>query len=242
VVDPGGSSDAAYLTVVCDKGDLWGMDQVDVPIEPAPTACGATGGSGRVVVDGILAPGEWDGASVFGPVAVELGGRVTAATVHVRPGPRDLAIAVRFDRDLRSLAVLTVGVRLDAAPVDGSWNAGADGDGDDGLVANLQQGWFFDDHFSTAVEPNQGQGDGEHGGTVDGSMAVGYEAASTTVEMSHPLDGGDARDTALAAGEAFGLSIGTYMEDATGRTASTDLVPWSRSGPMRWVTCSVAGG
>ena len=95
--------------------------------EPAATSCGLSSATSPVTVDGLLSPGEWDDAAVFGPVTVELGTVATTATVYVRPDPGDLLIGVRFDRDLSSLAVHTVAVRLDASPVDGSWNAGGAG-------------------------------------------------------------------------------------------------------------------
>ncbi len=239
VVDPDPRSDMMYVTVSCESGELWGIGQVDVPIDRAGIACRAAAGSGKVTIDGVLAAGEWDDAAAFGPVAVELGGDVTTATVYVRAGSRNLLIGVRFDRDLMSLAVHTVAVRLDATPVDGSWNAGATGNGDDGWVVNLLQGWFFDEHFSTAVDPNQGQRDDEHGGTVDGSMAVGYDGSSTVVEVSHPIRGGDIRDVALAAGETFGLSVSSYLEEADGHETYANLVPWHTGGRMAWVACRV---
>jgi hypothetical protein len=236
VVAPDGPSDVVYVTVECEDGDRWETAQVDIPIEEV--ACEGAVGSGRVTVDGALSSGEWSDASAFGPLAVEIGRNLFTATVYVRPGPRDLVIAVRFDRDLSSLAVHTVGVHLDAAPVDGSWNAGEAGNGDDGFVANLLQDWFFDDHFSTAVSPNQGQSDDEYGSTKDGSMATGYDGTTTVVEMSHPFRSGDLRDVFLDAGETFGLSLRTYLKDAGGHQAWLGLVPYG-SGPMQWVTCTV---
>lgn len=236
VVAPGRPSDAIYVTVECEDGDRWGIAQVDIPIEPV--ACEGAVGSGRVNVDGVLSPGEWGDASAFGPLAVEVGRNLFTATVYVRPDPRDLVIGVRFDRDLSSLAVHTVTVRLDASPVDGSWNAGATGNGDDGFVANLLQGWFFDEHFSTAVHPNQGQSDPEYGGTNDGSMATGYHGTTTVVEMSHPFQSGDVRDVSLAAGRKFGLSLWTYLKEAGSHEARVNLVPYG-SGPMQWVACDV---
>jgi hypothetical protein len=237
VVAPDGKSEAVYVTGECEDGDQWGIAQVDIPIEQV--ACEGAVGSGRVSVDGTLSSGEWDDASAFGPLAVEIGRNLLTATVYVRPDPRDLVIGVRFDRDLSNLAVHTVAVRLDATPVDGSWNAGGTGNGDDGFVANLLQGWFFDEHFSTAVYPNQGQSDDEYGSTKDGSMATGYHGTTTVVEMSHPFHSGDIRDVSLAAGERFGLSLWTYLKDAGGHEARVNLVPWYRSDPMQWVACDV---
>ena len=239
VVDPGGPSDAVYVTVDCGQGDLWGIAQVDIPIEPWAITCGVAAVSGRVAVDGVLSPGEWAEASVFGPVAAQIGSNLIMARIYVRPDPRNLSIAVQFDRDLSSLAVHTVAVRLDATPIDGSWNAGGSGNGDDGFVANLVHGWFIDEHFSTAVDPNQGQRDDEYGGTNDGSMAVGYHDTTTIVEISHPISGGDPRDAALAPGGEFGLSVSTYMENSDGQDSSTNLVPWHRSGPMQWAACEI---
>lgn len=237
VVAPDWPSDAVYVTGECEDGDRWGIAKVDIPIEQV--ACKGAVGSGRVAVDGVLSSGEWGDASAFGPVAVEIGSNLFTATVYVRPDPRDLVIGVRFDRDLSNLAVHTVAVRLDATPVDGSWNAGGTGNGDDGFVANLLQGWFFDDHFSTAVYPNQGQSDDEYGSPKDGTMATGYDGTTTVVEMSHPFDSGDIRDISLAAGERFGLSLWTYLKDAGGHEARVNLVPWYRSDPMQWVACNV---
>lgn len=236
VVAPDGPSDAIYVTVECEDGDRWGIAQVDIPIEQV--ACEGAVESDRVSVDGTLSPDEWGDASAFGPLAVEIGRNLFTASVYVRPDPRDLVIGVRFDRDLSSLAVHTISVRLDAAPIDGSWNAGETGNGDDGFVANLLQGWFFDDHFSTAVYPNQGQSDDQYGGTVDGSMATGYHGTTTDVEMSHPFQSGDVRDVSLAAGGKFGLSVRTYLKDAGGNEARVNLVPY-RSDPLPWVACDV---
>jgi hypothetical protein len=237
VVAPDGPSDAIYVTVECEDRDRWGSAQVDIPIEQV--VCEGAVGSSRVTVDGALSSGEWRDASAFGPLVVEMGGNLFTSTVYVRPDPRDLFIGVRFDRDLSNLAVHTIAVRLDAAPVDGSWNAGTTGNGDDGFVANLLQDRFSDEHFSTAVYPNQGQRDDEYGGTNDGSMAVGYHGTTTVVEMSHPFQSGDFRDVSLAAGGNFDLSVWTYLKDAGDHEARVNLVPWYRSDPMQWVACEV---
>jgi hypothetical protein len=239
VVDPDPRSDAMYVMVECQDGEQWGVAEGDLPIERGAIACGVTSGNSRVAIDGALAPGEWDGAASVGPVVVDLDPRPTMATVFVRPTAQDLVVAIRFDRDLSSLGVHTVSVHLDSAPVDGSWNAGGTGTGDDGYTANLRRDWFFDVHLSTAVVPNQGQVDVDYGGTSDGSMAAGYHGSTTVVEMSHPFRSGDLRDVDLVPGETFGLSISSYLEEADGTETFANLFPWHASGQMQWAACEV---
>ena len=107
---------------------------------------------------------------------------------------------------------------------------------------NLLRNWLFDEHFSTAVVPSQGQRDDSFGGTVDGSMAIAYGGSTTVVEVSHPFRSGDLRDTALTAGEKFGLSLFAYLKVADGRELTISLVPPTGAELERWTPCEVPHG
>ena len=192
-----------------------------------------------LTVDGVLSSGEWDTAAyTFGPTTVKLpGGQTTTATVLVTNDATDLYIAVLFDEDLSSFNTHTLSVRLDENPVDGEWNIGADGYGDDGLTVQhtafgVRRDRLFDSHFNCGpfdnpAAPCQGQTDTEWNGTNDGLTAVGNDGATTVIEMSHPLNSGDTLDSVLTQEQSYGLWIFTNVGGpvTSAQLVRTDLVP-----------------
>jgi len=185
-------------------------------------------------IDGVLRPGEWDAADMFGPTTVNLpGGGTTTATVFVMNDQIDLLIAVRFDEDLSSFETHTIAVRMDENPVDDAWNGGGDTFGDDGFVVQHKAfgsrvDRMLDEHFNSAVVPPQGQRDDEWGGTNHGITAITNDGSTTIIEMSHPLNSGDYRDADLVQGQDFGLLVFTVIRQTIGSsidTESTDLIP-----------------
>jgi formylglycine-generating enzyme required for sulfatase activity len=233
------------------RGGFWNSDALNTShqvFDDQPPNAVLVGVGFRVVrvarsappgIDGVMSPGEWDNAAyTFGPVTVNLpGGGTTTATVLIRNDGTNLLMAVTFDQDLSSFNTHTLSVKLDENPVDGDWNLGGDGNGDDGFVVHntafgVVRDRFFDMHFNCGpfdnpAAPCQGQTDLEWGGTNDGPAAVGNDGATTVIEMSHPLNSGDFRDAVLTSGQSYGLWIFTNIGGPVPAEplVRTDLVP-----------------
>jgi hypothetical protein len=188
--------------------------------------------SSGVAIDGEISPGEWSGADVYGPVTVDLpDGGTTTATVYATNDATDLLFAVKFDQDLSSYETVTVAVRLDENPVDGAWNAGGDGNGDDGFTVQhkafgVQVDRVYDSHYNTSV--GQGQRDDLYGGVNNSVTAMISNGSSTVIEVAHPLNSGDFRDAVLVLDDNYGLLMFTTIRHTIGEvliTEITDLVP-----------------
>lgn len=191
---------------------------------------------GVITIDGLFCGTEWIqpavGASVF-PAIVNLpGGGTASARVYVTNDATDLLMAVVFEHDLGSFFTHTVSVRLDENPVDGSWNAGTDGHGDDGWTvqhknaSGVRVDLMLDSHFNSGV--NQGQRDDlvtMPTGTNDGATAIVNNGASTVIEMSHPLNSGDLRDAVLTPLDSYGLSVFTFLKTSGGSSTTSNLIP-----------------
>ncbi len=183
-----------------------------------------------ITIDGVFCGAEWAAVEPsFANVNLPGGGTILAG-IYVTNDATDLLMAVVFSQDLGSFFTHTVAVRLDENPVDGSWNAGTDGNGDDGWVVQhinafgVRVDLMLDEHFNSTA--GQGQGDVAKGGTNDGVTAIVNNGASTVIEMSHPLNSGDFRDAVLASTNPYGLSVFTFLRQISGGpTTTTNLIP-----------------
>jgi hypothetical protein len=159
------------------------------------------GGPGTAIVDGILSPGEWEGAGTFSfdaNLPEFIGGSTTPATMHVMNDAVNLYVAFQI-----------VGL------LPGDWNPifsfdedndGIRVDGDDLISWSYSQEFgvpgaadFFrmgiNDVFDTAF-----------GGTLDVLSAGSNDATFTYLEMSHPLDSADdAHDLNVSPGDVIGF-------------------------------------
>jgi hypothetical protein len=174
---------------------------------PVFAACGTP------TIDGILSPGEWDGAvSVrFAAALPELSdgaGSMIPAEVLAMSDERNLYVAFRLGKDTSAYGQSVV-VSLDA---DESGGVSA---GDDELVFSWDRGagdgsaLFADDSvWSCAVDTlcsplDTEAAGGLPAGTSDGGGAIHFGDGETTIELWHPYAGGDSRDVLRAAGQSI---------------------------------------
>lgn len=180
-------------------------------VAPVDAACGTP------AVDGVLSPGEWDGAvSVrFAAVLPELTNgpdAVVPAEVRALSDGSRLYVSFRLAADTSQFAQ-SHSVSLD---VDGD---GGTSPGDDEL--GFSWGRYDPYHFADTVrwacvvdqqpaicssldtEPVPGM----PLGTSDGGAAISFGEAETTVELWHPYTGADPRDVLRAAGERIAMQF-----------------------------------
>jgi hypothetical protein len=166
-------------------------------------------GKGTAVVDGVMGPGEWDGAATFefnAALSAAQGGGTRPATLFVMNDATNVYLAVRVA--LPSPATSSGVVFEFDNDHDGRWPE----NGDDALVLNPSLG--FSDNVRTACPGDSRPGvcgpvDTSVGGTNDGQGVMGNNGAFSFYEISHPLDSGDVgHDFALTQGSG----VGFYMD------------------------------
>jgi 6-phosphogluconolactonase (cycloisomerase 2 family) len=188
--------DAAFLTDFID-GSVTVMESLLLSGAAAPT------------IDGTLSTGEWNGADIAEfEVSLPEGG-TTEGTLLVANDTTNLYLAVQLDS---VGSTEQGGVRVD-------FDNDADGecdDGDDGLGANIYG--ITDIFMSNGC--TVGDYDTSDGGTTDGAAAGNAEL--TFLELSHPLDSGDAgRDFALSPGSRVGFLLAVTLCGSTPPCTST---------------------
>jgi Tol biopolymer transport system component len=186
----------AFMSYRSGNPDIWtmhadGSDQVNRSAHPAADADPALRQPplitpSGIILDGFMTAGEWDQADHYTLDITLPNDATTTADIYVTNDATNLLFAVRFNVDISGWGT-NIGVRIDD---DSSmvWDGGADGNGDDGFVAQdyvSGADMFFDEFFD--VELSQGQRDDAYGGTNDGIMAAASTESATVVEMSHPL-------------------------------------------------------
>jgi hypothetical protein len=183
---------------------------------PVPSACGTP------VVDGVLAPGEWDGAvsARFGAKIPEsAGGGEIPATLQAMSDDVNLYVAIRFDLPTAQFSQ-SFAVELDAngdgmishgddAFVFGRWEVHPwGGGGDTYFVDDYRWSCLVEGQHSVCAPADTDALEGfPPPGTNDGGGAIAFDATSTTVELWHPYRGGDARDLFASPGEELGVNL-----------------------------------
>lgn len=164
-------------------------------------------GWGTATIDGAFSPGEWAMAgSVAFTINIPPAGSVPA-TMYVMNDGTNLYVAVKYDH-----AVLRTGVRFglffDAD------NDGLDEEGEDRVVGGIESGnqTFHDQYSSTACGFDKCS-DIQGGGADHGAQALQFLGTHYILEVSHPLNSGDARDFMLAAGALVGMNFGLFIFD-----------------------------
>ncbi|MDH3570868.1 MAG: LamG domain-containing protein, partial [Gemmatimonadota bacterium] len=187
-------------------------EEIQGVYESAPTGLRCvTTPPGEIDVDGVLSEGEWDLADQYeGTITLPDGESTTLADIFITNDATNLYAAVRFHTDISEWGT-NIGLRFDDDN-NGAWDGGADGNGNDGFVAQDRvepsADQFIDDFFSLDATPPQGQEDDAWQGTNDGEMAVGNDETGTVVEMSHPLLSDDPlRDFQLSSGNHVGFLV-----------------------------------
>ena len=193
---------------------------------------------GTATIDGVLAPGEWDGAARFDlPVNVPEGG-TTPGTLLVMNDGVNLYLAFRLARTTADMT--TVAVEFDNDHDGGGF---APENGDDGLVVNSSSPGTLSDNFRIRCTPPGGTtgfcGPGDMSpaspgvvypdglpapGTIDGKGAFRNDGTFSVFEISHPLDSADnAHDFSLKAGDTVGILRGNVSIIAGGVQRETVL-------------------
>jgi hypothetical protein len=175
-------------------------------------------GCGTPVIDGVLSPGEWEGAVTlrFAAALPELTdgpGAVVPAEVRALSDDRNLYVSFWLGKNTQQYAQSHV-VEIDANG-DGAISAG-----DDALVYSWDAGggpWslFADDYRTGCVADGMeaicGPQDTEplsgDPGTSDGGAVIGFGDDSTTVEMWHPYTGADPHDVLRVAGQSIPMQF-----------------------------------
>src|SRR5256885_4071244 len=167
------------------------------------------GGFGTAVIDGVLAPGEWDAA---GHVDIQINvanGATTPGTLYAMNDDRNLYIALTVTRPATgpTLFFSSFVVEFD------NDHDGIREEGDDVFVLNPGSASPFSgltDDFRTYLPPCPpnalcGFLDTDFGGTRDGVGVVSDSGPTVVYEASKPLDSGDrTHDFALRAGDTVG--------------------------------------
>jgi hypothetical protein len=191
------------------------------PHRDAAASHGSTiSGSGTAVVDGVLSPGEWDGAATLAFTAnlpqAEGGGTVPARAL-VMNDARNLYLALRLERN-------TYGYGADVSWFFDNGNPERRENGDDALSAQVWRttGLIFYDGYrwqcpgaspgtpafcGSAHDDLQVQGSPPPG-TIDGQAAVREGDGLVVFEIAHPLDSADdAHDFSLRPGSTIGYQV-----------------------------------
>lgn len=161
-------------------------------------------GNGTATIDGLLAPGEWDGSA-----------SATTTTLDNYPGwPGDGEMRVMSDDTNLYIAVRIPFEPLTGFGVGGAITLGFDND-DNGVLDEAG-----DDFWSVnpAFEATDGvlvacppftcaPADTAVGGTNDVTASIGHDGSFVVVEMRHPLVSGDPNDIALLPGGRVGFQL-----------------------------------
>lgn len=163
-------------------------------------------GFGTATVDGVRAPGEWEGAAKWDFTAnLPLNGTRPATLYGMNDGS-NLYLAVEVTRsDLGSSSV--------TFSFDNDHDAGFYEEGDDALIVNTSIVPFYDG-FVTKLPPCDpaytciGILDTQLGGTSDGRGIVRNDGTHSFYEVSHPLDtADDGHDFSLRFGKRVGFQM-----------------------------------
>ncbi len=184
-------------------------------------------GKGTAVLDGVISPGEWDGAARLdfdAALPPADGGGTTPASLLVMSDAVNLYVAVRVSRPSYGGAT-NPSLELDCD---------ADGEishGDDviGAAVGIYQAVEFVDAYRWPC-PGDPAGATTCGpadtailegfpepGTMDGAAAAESDGTEVVMELSHPLASGDPRDMALAPDDvvAFRFDLRLFALDPT---------------------------
>jgi hypothetical protein len=156
------------------------------------------GGFGTPTIDGVISPGEWSAAGVISfqmNLPASEGGGTQPATVYVMNDATNIYFALTFARS--PTVTTSFGVEFDDN------HNGAQDATEDVFVANWDGGYYDDVRKSNGTAP----ADVDESGTNDGTAAAGNDGTNTIIEVSKPLNSGDANDFALSAGDTVGAGI-----------------------------------
>jgi hypothetical protein len=184
-----------------------------VPPYPRPDARNA--GYGTPVIDGVMSAAEWATAARF-DFQTNLppfdGGGTAPASLFVMNDGSNLFFAVQISRP-------SYGGATNPGFIFDNNDDGCPEEGDDGF--NMYVGLYSpvtlsDIHrFSCPGAPVNSVGCSTWDAEKNGTAAAGSDGIYTTVEMSHPLNSGDAFDIALRPGDTVGFHFSLRLFSLT---------------------------
>ena len=164
---------------------------------------------GTAIIDGTFSPGEWETALRI-PV---FGESIPGSAALIMNDTQNLYFAFQAADDTFS-SNDTFAIRFDNA------NNGTIDDGDDEIL--LSPNNYRDAHF------RMGEGYGTLDELQSGAGVASQGNAANFFEVSHPLNGGDANDIAIMAGDSVGLAF-RYSLDGSASADLTTFPPRSFS-------------
>jgi hypothetical protein len=182
-------------------------------------------GCGTPTIDGVLSPGEWDGAvpmrhAVMAPGDSWPSEATIPAEVRAWTDDRNLYVALRLGMD--TSAISPVGQELDVRLQDNDaltffWEHTGPASFEDGFVWScILPSGFQTECYNPDTE---GWKADLLDGTIDGGGAIHFADGETTIELWHPYADGDPRDVQRTAGQS--VSIGFALTLA-GQLCSDD--------------------
>jgi hypothetical protein len=195
-------------------------------------------GFGTAAIDGVMSPGEWDGAGridYLANVPTHDGGGTTPVTLFVMNDETSLYIALRI------LRVSFGGATNPIFEFDNNHNGVWPEEGDDGfgMAVGIYSPATFFDVFRTSQPPCPsgsicGLLDGDFGGTNDGTTAASNDGQFTHIEFSHPLNSNDdLHDFSISLGDSIGFhhslrlfSVDPLCNYGPDCYADTEFPPW----------------
>lgn len=165
-------------------------------------------GTGSALIDGVLSPGEWDGAAVI-PITLNAplndGGGTVPSTLRIMNDGANLYFALEVERP--SFGGST-GISLEFD----NDNDGMREDGDDILGLNVgvwSPAQFYDVHrYTCPGAPAGSAGCSAFDPSQEGSGAATHSGVSAVLELSHPLNTtDDGHDVSLSAGDVVGFNV-----------------------------------
>ena len=179
-------------------------------------------GAGTPVVDGVISPGEWDGASTVSFMATVAGGPSVPGTLRVMNDAANLYIAVRVGQPMLGSIAFRFDNNHDGSGVE---------QGDDNLAVGFQASppgtnKLSDGTFSSLPPCPTGFmcgfRDTDIGGTTDGFGAYQVLGNEVDYELSHPLDSADdAHDFSLHEASVVGFLFQVITFNASGTSSIT---------------------
>jgi hypothetical protein len=227
----------ALLSIACRAGTAPPDPPIVLDPESPPPLAGAAARSlvaapvvsscGTAVVDGVLSPGEWDGAvSVrFGAAVPEsAGGGEIPATLQAMSDDVNLYVAVRLELPTPAFDqshYLELDVDRSESITHGddvfgyTWLADRGWPPGDPMFTDAYR-WDCADEGSPAVcgPPDTATGEGlAPPGTNDGGAAIFHGETFTTVELWHPYHGTDPRDLFVDPGATIAMNLSLRLLD-----------------------------
>lgn len=200
-------------------------------------------GSGSAVVDGTMAPGEWDGAASMTVQVATSDNTSVSGTLHVMTDDTRMYMALEVDADITDRMF-----RLTVLFDDNGDGFADPGEDFIGAVWSPYSGatQFADAHvYARATRAGDTIAssvyDSSYGGSSDGAAATHSSNGVTVLELWHPLDSGDDKDLSVAAASAtpFSFGIGVLNSEwietrdwanlgvAESSGSTTETVPWT---------------